>query len=70
MRNPRIYAAFALVCAIFGTTFLAIRLGVDAGRALAALAPRAALLSLLYIVANFGATFGPSSTSPRARPPR
>jgi len=80
-------AVFALVCAIFGTTFLAIKVGVDAGappfcfaatrfviagaalallllatkrtslRDLARLAPRAALLSLPYIVVNFGATF-------------
>jgi drug/metabolite transporter (DMT)-like permease len=87
MRTTRVYAVFCLVCAIFGTTFLAIKLGVGAGappflfagirfaaaglvlgaallasgraslRSLAALAPRAALLSILYIVANFGATF-------------
>jgi drug/metabolite transporter (DMT)-like permease len=87
MRTSRVYAVFGLVCAIFGTTFLAIKMGVSAGappflfaglrfaaaglalgaallasgrtslRALAALAPRAALLSLPYIIANFGATF-------------
>jgi drug/metabolite transporter (DMT)-like permease len=87
MRSKRIYAVFCLVCAIFGTTFLAIRVGVTAGappflfagmrfaiagcllalallgtrraslRSLAALAPRAALLCLPYIVLNFGATF-------------
>jgi drug/metabolite transporter (DMT)-like permease len=87
MRSTRVYAVFSLVCAIFGTTFLAIKLGVAAGappflfagirftiaglvlgaallasgriglRALGALAPRAILLSLLYIVVNFGATF-------------
>jgi len=87
MRSKRVYAVFCLVCAIFGTTFLAIKVGVSAGappflfagirftaagailtlvllatgrvklRCLAALAPRAALLSLPYIVVNFGATF-------------
>jgi drug/metabolite transporter (DMT)-like permease len=87
MRSSRIYAVFGLVCAIFGTTFLAIRIGVGAGappflfagirftaaglmlgvlllatgraklRGLAILAPRAAILSLPYIVLNFGATF-------------
>lgn len=31
MRTKRTYALFALVCAIFGTTFLAIRMGLDAG---------------------------------------
>jgi hypothetical protein len=31
MRGFRIYAAFAIVCAIFGTTFLAIKVGVEAG---------------------------------------
>jgi drug/metabolite transporter (DMT)-like permease len=87
MRSTRVYAVFCLICAIFGTTFLAIRIGVTAGAppflfagirfsaaglilgalllvsrraslaSLAALAPRAALLSLPYIVLNFGATF-------------
>ena len=87
MKSGRIYAVFCLVCAIFGTTFLAIKVGVEAGappflfagirfvvagavlgavllatgrvtaRGLLALAPRAALLSSLYIVGNFGATF-------------
>jgi drug/metabolite transporter (DMT)-like permease len=87
MRTKRVYAVFCLVCAIFGTTFLAIRIGVEAGappflfaglrfamaglalgalllasrrtslRALASLAPRAAILSIPYIVVNFGATF-------------
>jgi drug/metabolite transporter (DMT)-like permease len=87
MRDTRVYAVFALVCAIFGTTFLAIRIGDAAGappflfagirfsaagaalglfllgsgrataRSLLALAPRAAILSLLYVVGNFGATF-------------
>ncbi|HOX31563.1 MAG TPA: EamA family transporter [Spirochaetales bacterium] len=87
MREKRVYAVFGLVCAVFGTTFLAIRIGLSsgappflfaglrfsaagailaaallaAGRAslagLAALAPRAALLSLPYVVLNFGATF-------------
>jgi drug/metabolite transporter (DMT)-like permease len=87
MKSKSVYAVFCLVCAIFGTTFLAIKVGVAAGappflfagmrfasagavltlgllasgraslRSLAALAPRAALLSLLYIVVNFGATF-------------
>jgi drug/metabolite transporter (DMT)-like permease len=87
MKSKRVYAVFCLVCAIFGTTFLAIKMGVSAGappflfagirftaagavlallllatgkaglRGLAALAPRAALLSLPYIVVNFGATF-------------
>ncbi len=31
MRTRKTYALFALVCAIFGTTFLAIRLGLEAG---------------------------------------
>jgi drug/metabolite transporter (DMT)-like permease len=31
MRTRKTYALFALVCAIFGTTFLAIRMGLDAG---------------------------------------
>ena len=31
MQTPKTYALFALVCAIFGTTFLAIRTGLDAG---------------------------------------
>jgi drug/metabolite transporter (DMT)-like permease len=87
MRSGRVYAVFCLVCLIFGTTFLAIRVGVASGAppflfagirfsiaglvlaaillasrrtglaSLAALAPRAALLSLPYIVVNFGATF-------------
>jgi len=87
MRSKGIYATFCLVCGIFGTTFLAIKIGVSAGappflfaalrfiaagliltailvasgrarpRDLAALAPRAALLSAPYIVVNFGATF-------------
>jgi drug/metabolite transporter (DMT)-like permease len=87
MRPTRVYAVFCLVCAIFGTTFLAIRIGVSSGappflfagmrftaaglilgaallatrraslKSLAAIAPRAALLSLPYIVLNFGATF-------------
>jgi drug/metabolite transporter (DMT)-like permease len=87
MHSRKVYAVFALVCSIFGTTFLAIRLGVTAGAppflfagirftaagailaiallasrratfsSLSALAPRAALLSLPYIVGNFGATF-------------
>jgi drug/metabolite transporter (DMT)-like permease len=87
MRSGRVYAVFCLVCLVFGTTFLAIRVGVASGAppflfagirfataglvlaailmisrrtspaALAALAPRAALLSLPYIVVNFGATF-------------
>jgi drug/metabolite transporter (DMT)-like permease len=87
MRSRKVYALFCLVCAIFGTTFLAIRIGVTAGAppflfaglrfviaggllalallatrrasiaSLAALAPRAALLSLPYIVGNFGAIF-------------
>jgi drug/metabolite transporter (DMT)-like permease len=87
MRSKNVYAVFCLVCAVFGTTFLAIRVGVSAGAppflfaglrftaagailglallasrrvtlaALAALAPRAALLSLPYIVFNFGGTF-------------
>jgi drug/metabolite transporter (DMT)-like permease len=77
----------AVVCAVFGTTFLAIKLGVEAGappfvfagirfliagsamgaallaarratlRSLARLAPRAALLSLVYIAFNYGCTF-------------
>jgi drug/metabolite transporter (DMT)-like permease len=81
------YGLLAVVCAVFGTTFLAIKLGVDAGappflfagirfvvagsvlggallatrratfRSLAKLAPRAALLSLVYIVFNYGCTF-------------
>jgi drug/metabolite transporter (DMT)-like permease len=87
MRSGRVYAVFCLVCLVFGTTFLAIRIGVSSGAppflfagirfaaaglvlALAllasgrtslgvlwALTPRAALLSLPYIVVNFGATF-------------
>jgi drug/metabolite transporter (DMT)-like permease len=87
MRTKRVYAVFALVCAIFGTTFLAIRIGVSSGAPpflfaglrfsaaglvlglvllasrrvrlgdLIRLAPRAALLSLFYIAANFGGTF-------------
>jgi drug/metabolite transporter (DMT)-like permease len=87
MRPGRVYAVFCLVCLVFGTTFLAIRIGVASGappflfagirfsaaglalaaallasrrtsaRELAALAPRAALLSVPYIVVNFGATF-------------
>jgi drug/metabolite transporter (DMT)-like permease len=87
MKSKSVYAVFCLVCAIFGTTFLAIKIGVSAGappflfagirfsaagailalallaarkarlRDLAALAPRAVLLSLPYIVVNFGATF-------------
>jgi drug/metabolite transporter (DMT)-like permease len=87
MRSGRVYAVFCLVCLVFGTTFLAIRVGVASGAppflfagirfsiaglvlaaillasrrtglaSLAALAPRAALLSLPYIVVNFGATF-------------
>jgi drug/metabolite transporter (DMT)-like permease len=87
MKSTSVYAVFCMVCAIFGTTFLAIKVGVSAGappflfagirfstagailgivllasgktslRGLAALAPRAALLSLPYIVVNFGATF-------------
>ena len=87
MRTTKVYAVFVLVCAVFGTTFLAIKMGIAAGappflfagirfvvaglilgavviatgraslRDLAALAPRAALLSLPYIVANFGGTF-------------
>lgn len=86
-KDSRVYAVFCLVCAVFGTTFLAIRIGVSTGAppflfagirfvaaglilatavlatrratltSLAALAPRAAILCLLYIVANFGATF-------------
>ncbi len=31
MRTRKTYALFALVCAIFGTTFLAIRVGLEAG---------------------------------------
>jgi hypothetical protein len=31
MRGYKIYAAFAVVCAIFGTTFLAIKVGDEAG---------------------------------------
>lgn len=87
MGKRRIYTLFALVCAIFGTTFLAIKVGLASGasplllaalrfiaaglllgvmlallgraspRACRSLLPRAALLSLFYIVANFGATF-------------
>jgi drug/metabolite transporter (DMT)-like permease len=87
MRTKKVYAVFGLVCAIFGTTFLAIRIGVSFGappllfagarfsaaglvlglallaskRArlsdLIRLAPRAALLSLFYIVINFGGMF-------------
>ncbi len=87
LRPSRVYAVFCLVCLVFGTTFLAIRIGLASGappflfagirfftaglalaaallasrrtsaRALAALAPRAALLSVPYIVVNFGATF-------------
>jgi drug/metabolite transporter (DMT)-like permease len=87
MKPKSVYAVFCLVCAIFGTTFLAIKVGVSAGappflfaglrfaaaglilgllllasgkasiKGLAGLAPRAALLSLPYIVVNFGATF-------------
>jgi drug/metabolite transporter (DMT)-like permease len=87
MRSGRVYAVFCLVCLVFGTTFLAIRVGVASGAppflfagirfsiaglvlaaillasrrigpaSLAALAPRAALLSVPYIVVNFGATF-------------
>jgi drug/metabolite transporter (DMT)-like permease len=87
MRPRKVYAVFCLVCAIFGTTFFAIKVGVSAGappflfagirfslagsilglvllasgrvdlRGLAALAPRAALLSVPYIVVNFGGTF-------------
>jgi len=87
MRSGRVYAVFCLICLVFGTTFLAIRIGVASGAppflfagirfsiaglllalgllasgrtsagVLAALAPRAALLSLPYIVVNFGATF-------------
>jgi drug/metabolite transporter (DMT)-like permease len=87
MRSARVYGVFCLVCAVFGTTFLAIKMGVSAGAppflfaglrfaaagaglglgliaarrasfaSLAALAPRAALLSLPYIAFNFGATF-------------
>jgi drug/metabolite transporter (DMT)-like permease len=87
MRTARVYAIFCLVCAVFGTTFLAIKLGVSAGASpflfaglrfvaagiilgaallasgratlasIAALAPRAAILSLPYIIGNFGATF-------------
>jgi drug/metabolite transporter (DMT)-like permease len=87
MKTKSVYAVFCMVCAIFGTTFLAIKMGISAGappflfagirfaaagfalglmllasrrtslRGFAALAPRAALLSLPYIVVNFGATF-------------
>jgi drug/metabolite transporter (DMT)-like permease len=87
MKPKNVYAVFCLVCAIFGTTFLAIKVGVSAGappflfagirfsvagailalvllasrkaslRSLATLAPRAVLLSIPYIVVNFGATF-------------
>ena len=87
MKKAPIYLVFCLVCAVFGTTFLAIKLGVSAGappflfaglRFTAAglilglglvaagrarprdsldLAPRAALVSVFYIMANFGATF-------------
>jgi drug/metabolite transporter (DMT)-like permease len=87
MKSKRVYAVFCMVCAIFGTTFLAIKMGVSAGAppflfaglrfaaagivlgivilasgrsslsCLWSLAPRAALLSLPYIVVNFGATF-------------
>ncbi len=91
MKSPtlpgRAYAVLCLVCLVFGTTFLAIRVGVASGappflfaglrfsaagaalaaillatrrasaRELAALAPRAALLSVPYIIVNFGATF-------------
>lgn len=86
-RGAGVYAAFALVCVIFGTTFLGIKIGVEAGappflfagmrfvaagfalalvlvaagratlRSLASVAPRAAALSSLYIVVNFGASF-------------
>jgi drug/metabolite transporter (DMT)-like permease len=87
MKSKSVYAVFCLVCAIFGTTFLAIKVGVSAGAPpflfagirftaagaililvllasgktklsdFSALAPRAVLLSLPYIVVNFGATF-------------
>ena len=87
MRSKQVYAVFCLVCAVFGTTFLAIKVGVEAGApsflfaglrfvaaglilaalvlvsgratpsSLAALAPRAVLLSLPYVVVNFGAMF-------------
>jgi Permeases of the drug/metabolite transporter (DMT) superfamily len=87
MKSKSVYVVFCLVCCVFGTTFLAIKIGVAAGsppflfaaarfisagailgaillatrrasiRSLARLAPRAALLSLPYIVGNFGATF-------------
>ena len=87
MRSRLVIAVFVLVCAIFGTTFLAIKIGVAAGApsflfaglrfvaaglilgaillatgraspaSLAALAPRAVLLSLPYVVVNFGAMF-------------
>lgn len=87
MGTKKVYAVFGLVCAVFGTTFLAIRIGVSFGappflfagaRFSAAglilglvllaskrarlsdmirLAPRAALLSLFYIVINFGGMF-------------
>lgn len=87
MKKGPIYLVFCLVCAVFGTTFLAIKLGVSAGappflfaglrftaaglilglvlvaagkarpRDFLVLAPRAALVSVFYIMANFGATF-------------
>ncbi len=87
MKTRKTWALFALVCAIFGTTFLAIRLGLDAGasplffasirfvlagglltaglivsgrlspRALPALLPRAAILSLFMTVGTFGCMF-------------
>lgn len=87
MRDRKVLLVFALACLIFGTTFLAIKIGIEAGAppflfaglrftvagatlallllasgrtsftALVALAPKAVLLSSLYIVANFGATF-------------
>lgn len=87
MKKSLVYPLFAFVCAVFGTTFLAIRMGVAAGaspflfagirftaaglilaaglllarriglRDLLSLAPRAFLLSLFYVVGNFGASF-------------
>ena len=86
-RNRLIPAALAAVCLVFGTTFLAIKIGVMAGappflfsgtrfclaglilasivlasgktsiKGLLRLAPRAAAVSVLYIVVKFGATF-------------
>jgi drug/metabolite transporter (DMT)-like permease len=71
MREKRAYAAFCLVCAVFGTTFLAIRIGVSSGAppflfAAIRFVSAGAILSAVVLASGRASLRGLADLAPRA----